>query len=151
MNIFFSLTLVEINSQRIRRGFAMLSGSMKTAWRLRGKCAANALRLRCELIRSGVAVKFTKWLKGGMREFFSRLVAMDKNWIFLSGCSGSTPRSLPMASFKRFLMQCDDLELRPWEGQKAIEKNVRLWRVLLGKIIKVTNKIKVFVSFTSRW
>ena len=49
MNNFFSSTLVEINSQRIRKGFAMLCDSTETA-----------LRMRCELIRSGVAVKFAK-------------------------------------------------------------------------------------------
>ena len=49
INIYFWFTSVEINSQRIRRGFAMLSDSTEAA-----------LRLQFELIRSGVAVKADK-------------------------------------------------------------------------------------------
>ena len=60
MSNFFSSTLVEINSQRICRGFAMLCDSTETALRLRCDCAANTLRLRCELIRREVAVKLAK-------------------------------------------------------------------------------------------
>ena len=42
---FFSSAVVEINSQRIRRGFAMLCYSTETARRLRCKCAETALRI----------------------------------------------------------------------------------------------------------
>ena len=39
------------------------------------------------------------------------------------------------------------LNLRPSEGQKAMGENVRLWRVLGSKVIRITDKIQAFVSF----
>ena len=60
MNIFFRFTLVEINPQRIRKGFAMLCDFTETLRRLYGDCPEPALRLHCELIRSKVTVKVTK-------------------------------------------------------------------------------------------
>ena len=45
MNNFFSSALVEINSQLIRRGFAMHCDSTETARRLRCECAETALRI----------------------------------------------------------------------------------------------------------
>ena len=60
INSLFSSTLVEINSQRNRRGFAMLCDFTETPRRLYGDCAETMLRLNCELIRSGVAIKFAE-------------------------------------------------------------------------------------------
>ena len=64
MNIFFSSTLVEINSQRIRRGFTMLCDSTDTPRILYRDSTESLRRLHrnctSELIRSGVAVKFAK-------------------------------------------------------------------------------------------
>ena len=45
MNIFFSSALVEINSQRIRGGYAMLCDSTETVRKLRCKYAETALRI----------------------------------------------------------------------------------------------------------
>ena len=53
-NFFFSFALVEINSQRIRRGFAMLCDSTETALRLHCKCAETALRIDSQWSRSQI-------------------------------------------------------------------------------------------------
>ena len=52
-NFFFSSIISRIQ-------LAMHLQRIRHALRHYGDCAANALRLRCELIRSGVAVKFAK-------------------------------------------------------------------------------------------
>ena len=54
MNIFFSSALAEINSQRIRRGFAMLGDSTETARRLHRECAENARRIDSQWSRSQI-------------------------------------------------------------------------------------------------
>ena len=44
MNNFFSSTFVEINSQRIRRGFAMLYNSTETAQRIDSQWSRSQIR-----------------------------------------------------------------------------------------------------------
>ena len=54
MNNFFSSTLVEINSQRIRREFPMLCDTTETALRMRCECAETALQIDSQWSRSQI-------------------------------------------------------------------------------------------------
>ena len=56
MNIFFSSTLIEINSQRFRKGFAMLCDSTETALRIDSQWNRSQI---CQSVRASYVILFT--------------------------------------------------------------------------------------------